>query len=125
MTPAATRPELSRQFLKVERESREAVRHRLESAIDFHEFIGDGAIALDELARAIQREDVRAGANVRPVNHEDDAALQNALPTEALRTRFRNYVDALQGECLYYAEAGYELGLEVAREMQRLAGGAR
>jgi hypothetical protein len=100
-------------------EAAATIRDRIETAIDFHEMTDD--IGLDELARQLQRED-----DGRPADEAEYDAVRKALP-EDLQLRLRHYVDAIQGEQLYYAQAGFELGLVAIRALRQVSenGGAR
>ncbi len=93
------------------------MRQRCDEAFSFQEMVGEGDLDLDALAKSLWERDRRAGANVRRIKETDDQVLRAALP-EALQKRFRDYIDAIEGLTLYYAEVGYLLGLEAAAAMR-------
>ena len=103
---------------------RRQLRDRLGDAVTYAQMIGDSDIEIGNLAEHLERLDIKAGANIEPLDQADYHAVCAALPKE-LRGRLVRYTDGLDGRSMYYAEAGYELGLAVARELNRLSGGAR
>ncbi|MGE0450224.1 MAG: hypothetical protein AB7Q29_11650 [Vicinamibacterales bacterium] len=101
----------------IEETIREYAQQRIDAAVSFHEIVGSGELGLDALAEELLDRDREAGANCDRVDHNDDERLREALP-EALQEMFRRYVDAVEGMQVYYAEAGYMLGLEVAAALK-------
>jgi hypothetical protein len=105
----------------VEQRVRDYAIEQVECALSFESLAAGNGLDLDELAKDLLERDRRAGANVHHVKVDEDSVLRQSLP-EDLQMRFRNYVDSIEGMALYFAQAGYILGLEVGK---RLGGGVR
>lgn len=100
---------------------RRAIRNRLDGALSFLEMVNDD-FPLDAIAELVAKGGWRREGTTVDARIADDQAIMAALP-EDFQLRFRRYVDGLEDQRQSYAEAGYLIGLEVARGVRQLPGG--
>jgi hypothetical protein len=97
----------------IESRVRREVLERVNEALSFDELTIDTALDVDGLARRLLLAARRDNSLVEPPRDSDRRAILADLSSEKQKQRFMRYEDALNHEQLYYAEAGYLIGIAV------------